>query len=197
MATISAELSAQHQERSGNPARLTASVMRTHCALMKTPFVAALIVLAAISVGVAGDAKAEAIANSVLKASGGENWPKVKRIHFTFNVERDGKPALSAKHDWDLVKQADTITWNGKTVTVNLAQPASDADGKEAFQRWTNDSYWLLAPLKLRDPGTNLRLLPQTPETKEDVDVLELTFGSVGLTPNDKYNLYIDRNTHL
>lgn len=147
------------------------------------------------SFAIAGDPKTEAIADSVIKASGGENWPKVKKIEFTFNVEQAGKSLLTAKHEWDVVRQKDKVTWNGKTITVDLQQPATDEDSKAAFQRWTNDSYWLLAPLKLRDPGATLTLLPT--EGAEEVDVLQLTFGSVGLTPKDRYNLYVDRGTHL
>ena len=161
---------------------------------MKTYLAAALAVLTFTgSFGIAGDPKAEAIADSVIKTSGGENWPKVKKIEFTFNVEQAGKSVLSAKHEWDVANQKDKVTWDGKTVTVDLKQPAADEDSKAAFQRWTNDSYWLLAPLKLRDPGSNLALLP----AEGEVDVLQLTFGSVGLTPKDSYNLYIDRATHL
>ena len=39
---------------------------------------------------------------------------------------------------------------------VNLAEPASDEDAKAAYARWVNDSYWLLAPLKLKHRGVNV-----------------------------------------
>jgi hypothetical protein len=170
--------------------------LRFRSNFMKTSFGPLAVVLTFTgSLAIAGDPKAEAIADSVIKASGGDNWPKVKRIGFTFNVEQAGKVLLSAKHEWDVTNHKDKVTWDGKTVTVDIKQPATDEDGKAAFQRWTNDSYWLLAPLKLRDPGTNLALVPT--EGAEQLDVLQLTFGAVGLTPKDSYNLYIDRATHL
>jgi hypothetical protein len=142
-------------------------------------------------------ASAEQIASDVVKASGGANWPKVRTLGFTFNVEQDGKTLLSAKHQWDMAKNTDTVSWGGKTVTVNIAAPASDEDSKAAFQRWTNDSYWLLAPLKFRDPGTKVRAVTPPPEDAGEFDVIELSFDKVGLTPGDTYHLYIDRAAHL
>src|SRR5678816_3024445 len=87
---------------------------------MKTSFGLLGVVLTfTSSLVVAGDPKAEAIADSVIKASGGENWPKVKKISFTFNVEQAGKTLLSAKHEWDVANHKDKVTWDGKTVTVD------------------------------------------------------------------------------
>ena len=150
--------------------------------------------LASSFTGWCGDPKAEAIADAVIQASGGANWPKVKRIQFTFNVEDKGKQVLSAQHKWDLVANTDEVTWNGKTVTVKTDAPALDGDGKAAFQRWTNDTYWLLAPLKLRDRGTSVSMVTPPPE---GFDVIQLAFDSVGLTPKDVYHFYVDRETHL
>ena len=137
------------------------------------------------------------LADAVWKASGGENWSKVKSIDFTFAVEKGGQSLLSAEHHWDFVAQTDRVKWKGKDVTVNLAEPGKEEDAKAAYARWVNDSYWLLAPLKLKDRGVNLSL-----EGKKEIDgaereVLRLSFGKVGLTPNDKYLLYIDPKTNL
>ena len=102
------------------------------------------------------DAKAQQLAKEVWKASGGENWPKVKELRFTFIVEQDGKQLASAEHHWNVAAGTDRVKWKGKDVTVNLAAPAQDEDGKAAYARWVNDSYWLLAPLKVLDPGVKL-----------------------------------------
>jgi hypothetical protein len=138
------------------------------------------------------DAKAQTLADAVVKASGGDNWTRVKAIRFTFNVLAGTNLLMSAKHHWDLRAWTDTVTWKGKTITVNLAHPASDEDAKEAYARWVNDSYWLLAPLKLRDPGVHVRWLGS-----DKNDALEVSFDKVGLTPGDKYVFYIQRNTSL
>lgn len=140
-------------------------------------------------------AKGEELAGKVWNASGGPAWSNVKTIDFTFAVEKDGKIIARAQHHWDVAAQTDEVKWKGKDVTVNLADPAQTDEAKTAFARWTNDSYWLLMPLKLRDRG-----LTVAAEGTKEIDgakrqVLRLSFGKVGLTPNDQYRLYIDPAT--
>jgi hypothetical protein len=138
-----------------------------------------------------------ALAQKVIEASGGLHWPEVKTIAFTFNVEKEGKLETSVKHTWDVAANRDTVEWDGKNVTVDLGAENTGGDARAAYKRWVNDSYWLLAPLKLRDRGTSL-----TYQGTEEIDgkkhhVLQISFQSVGLTPEDKYNFYIDPGTHL
>jgi hypothetical protein len=140
-------------------------------------------------------AKAEQLAQDVWKASGGEQWPNVKAIDFTFAVEKDGKTVMQAEHHWDVAAQTDRVKWKDKDATVNLADPAQDENSKAAYARWVNDSYWLLSPLKLRDRGLKV----ESEGTKEmdgaKCEVLRLSFERVGLTPNDQYRLYINPAT--
>ncbi|MBA2434111.1 MAG: hypothetical protein H0V54_03315 [Chthoniobacterales bacterium] len=156
-----------------------------------------LVVFAAKPVRIAAAEDGAQLADAVWKASGGENWSKVKAIDFTFAVEKEGKTLVSAEHHWDVTAQTDHVKWKGKDVTVNLADPASDEDAKAAYARWVNDSYWLLAPLKFKERGVQF-----TAEGRKTVDgaereVLLLTFDKVGLTPKDQYRLYIDPATKL
>ena len=46
--------------------------------------------------------KGQQIATDLWKASGGENWAKVKEVRFTFAVEQEGKPLFSAEHVWNV-----------------------------------------------------------------------------------------------
>lgn len=137
------------------------------------------------------------LADAVWNASGGENWRNVKAIDFTFAVEKGGQKLVSAEHHWDVTAQTDRVKWKGKDVTVNLADPASDEDGKAAYARWVNDSYWLIAPLKLKDRG--IHVVEEANKTMDGAEreVLHLSFGQVGLTPNDQYRLYINPVTKL
>jgi hypothetical protein len=64
---------------------------------------------------------------------------------------------------------------------------------KRAYRRYINDAYWLLAPLKVFDPGVNRTYLADSSDA--DYEVLHLTFGDVGLTPDDEYWLYVDAET--
>jgi hypothetical protein len=137
------------------------------------------------------------LARAVWQASGGQYWSKVKELHFTFIVEQDGKQLVSAEHKWDLAAGTDRVKWKGKDVTVNLAAPAQDEDGQAAYGRWVNDSYWLLAPLKILDGGVKVAY-----EDDKEIDgvwceTLRLSFAQVGLTPSDVYVLYIDPQTNL
>jgi len=145
-----------------------------------------------------GDDAAMKLAKEVVKASGGDNWSKVKRIQFTFNVvDKDGKPAMAAKHDWDLRAGTDTVTWKDKTVTVKLADKNDDGDAKAGYQRWVNDTYWLMMPMKLLDGGVKLAHGGTQDVEGKKYEVLNMSFDSVGLTPGDKYTLYVDPQEKL
>jgi hypothetical protein len=160
-----------------------------------------LLALVGISLGstlsLAAEDPAAQLAGKVMSAVGAEQWAQVKEIKFTFNVDAGGKTVLSAAHDWNLATGKDTVSWAGKTVTVDLANPGSSADEKAAFARWTNDSYWLLMPLKLKDRGTNVAAMPPQEIEGKKFKVLQLSFGKIGMTPKDHYNLYIDPKTDL
>ena len=143
------------------------------------------------------DAKAKQLARDLWKASGGENWAKVKRIKFTFIVEDGDKQLVTAQHDWNVEEQTDRVKWKDKNVRVFLVDPPNDDDQKAGFARWTNDSYWLLAPLKVLDPGVKLAYEGQKDVSGTMCDTLRLTFEQVGMTPTDQYAFYIDPKTKL
>lgn len=65
------------------------------------------------------------------------------------------------------------------------------------YGRFINDTYWLLMPLKMRDPGVNLDYEGEKTIGKQTYDVVKLTFDNVGLTPGDTYWVYVNRETHL
>ena len=158
--------------------------------------IVALFLLAGISPVHAAD-DAQQLAKAVWKASGGENWPKVKELRFTFIVEHEGKEVARAEHHWNVATQSDRVKWKGKDVTVNLASPAQDEDSKAAYGRWVNDSYWLLAPLKVLDPGVKLSAEGTKMVGEAQFQLLRLSFEGVGLTPGDQYLWYIDPQTKL
>lgn len=140
---------------------------------------------------------AEVLADHVIAASGGTNWGKVEWVEFDFVVVRGGKEVLRANHIWDVKRGMDTVSWGGKSLTIDLSAKPANADEKAAFSRWTNDTYWLLAPLKLKDGGTNLELLTPVPYAGRTLERLRVSFQAVGLTPGDVYTWYIDPQTSL
>lgn len=146
--------------------------------------------------------KGQQVATDLWKASGGENWAKVKEVRFTFAVEQEGKPLFSAEHLWNVAAGTDEVKWKDKQgkdhqVTANLAAPGSDEEGKAAYARWVNDSYWLLAPLKVRDRGVHVEAGGQKDLNGVTCETMRLKFDKVGLTPTDQYVFYVDPKTKL
>ncbi len=152
--------------------------------------VAVVLLLAGLAVA---DDRAVKLADEVVRTCGGDRWAQVKILHFTFNVAQGTNLLFSAQHFWDVTVGTDLVTWKGKTVKVNVANPAGDEDSKAAYARWVNDSYWLLAPLKLRDPGITLTHAG----TQDGLEVLHASYAGVGLTPGDQYDFYIDPDAKL
>jgi hypothetical protein len=62
---------------------------------------------------------------------------------------------------------------------------------------WVNDAYWLLMPYKMRDPGVVLSLAGQEKKGEDAWDKVLLTFEGVGLTPKDRYWVFVNAKTGL
>ncbi len=91
----------------------------------------------------------------------------------------------------------------GGTAAVDPAAPAR-VDGAaarplldEAYEAWINDTYWLLMPYKMKDPGVHLKYAGEETRDGEAYDLVELSFDEVGLTPRDRYWAHVNRRTHL
>ena len=68
---------------------------------------------------------------------------------------------------------------------------------EEAYEAWINDTYWVLMPYKMKDPGVRLKYAGEASRDGEEYDLLDLTFDGVGLTPGDRYRAHVNRKTHL
>ena len=66
------------------------------------------------------------------------------------------------------------------------------------YRAWINDAYWLVMPYKLKDSGVTLTYggLAKM-ENGRDAYVLTLTFENVGVTPQNKYDVFVDRERML
>jgi hypothetical protein len=157
------------------------------------------------------DPKAIELAEATMRAMGGRKaWEQTRCIRWTFFGGR--------KHLWDKHAGIDRIDFQGRegkpyTLIIDLDTKRGRAwiDGREitdaeqlaglmnqAEAMWINDSYWLVMPFKLRDPGVRLRHLgEQALPDGRAADVLELTFENVGRTPENKYHVWIARDTKL
>lgn len=142
--------------------------------------------------------QADQLAHGVMLASGANAWPDARTLAFDF-VVHDGKDLkLRRHHLWNIKEATDTVGIGEKTVKVDIAKPDMDnAEQADAFKAWTNDSYWLLAPLKLFDGGVTRKYLGRREVAGKTYEVLGLSFKGVGMTPGDQYNMYIDPLTSL
>ena len=173
---------------------------------------------AAALLSAARDPKAVSVAESMISAMGGKGgWDKARFLRFDFTVVRDGKKVASISHWWDRydgryrVEGVDSKSGPWKAYLnvqtregeffVNGARVEGEAKARgleNAYGRFINDTYWLLAPWKVFDPGVNLEYVGEVKTAAgQDCDEIKLSFDGVGLTPKDVYWMDIDRSTHL
>ncbi|MBC7743573.1 MAG: hypothetical protein H7096_00555 [Flavobacterium sp.] len=157
----------------------------------------------------------EDVINKIWNGAGGKKtWQNSRFLTFVFAPQKEGKTLASRSHLWDRytgdyrfetkteenenllvlfnVNTQKGISYlNGKTLPDSL----NKKEIKNAYGYFINDSYWLLAPLKLEDEGVKVTL--NQPEIIEGTscEVLHLAFGNVGITPGDQYWLYVDSET--
>lgn len=144
-------------------------------------------------------------------AGGKKTWEDSRFLTFVFAPQKAGKTVVSRSHLWDRYTgdyRFETKTPDNQNLlvlfNVNSQKGTSYLDGKvlpdslnikevkKAYSYFINDSYWLLAPLKLEDEGVNVTLNDSEVIDGTNCDVLHLTFGHVGITPGDQYWLYVD-----
>ena len=179
---------------------------------------AALLVFAALApnaAGAASDPAALKVADAVLEALGGRSaWDATRYLEFDFVASRNDTVLSRRSLAWD--RATDRIrleltdprgrtfgVWTDVahregTVLVDGA-PADSATRRQWLDRahaiWTNDTYWLLMPFKLRDPGVTLADGGRDSTGKGHV--LELSFAGVGLTPGDRNRVHVDDASKL
>jgi len=163
------------------------------------------------------DSKADSVAARLMEAHGADALASAPYLRFTFAVETPQGTRVVGRHLWDRTTGDYRVEWqsgpdsnyvalvNVRTVTdkmpagtaylngTELTGTAAEEARRKAYGRFINDTYWLLAPLKVFDSGVNRSYLPDSSTAQHDV--LHLTFGDVGLTPDDEYWLYVSTET--
>lgn len=153
----------------------------------------------------------------VMQAMGGQQaWDAARYIHFSFVVEKGGKTLEQRTHLWDRFEgrlRFESADKEGKPIVVLMNTSTRQGDAyrsgarldpaparpflDEAYETWINDTYWLLMPYKMKDPGVHLRDAGEVTIGGEIYDRVLLTFDKVGLTPGDRYWAHLNRTTHL
>lgn len=157
--------------------------------------------------------RADSVAFRLVEAAGGfEAWNALPVLRFDFGFERDGQQQVAARHYWDKHRDRYRVEWPGgqdstyvaifsawpdsAQVYVNGALLDGDAGAaarETARSRTINDTYWLLAPLKVFDDGVTRTFVPDS--STATTDVIKLSFSDVGITPGDQYWLSVDRES--
>jgi hypothetical protein len=154
------------------------------------------------------DAEAVDLAKEVIKANGGKKaWDTTRYISWNFFNARDlvwDKYTGNVRIDFparDLtflinINEDTGSVYKGEEPIVNQDSIAKYVDlGK---QIWVNDAYWLVMPFKLLDPGVSLSYNGQdTTQLGDSATFISLQFNDVGYTPDNKYRVAIDPETHL
>ena len=154
------------------------------------------------------DSMAISIADRVMEAMGSRTaWDTTDVFQWTFFGRRT--------HTWDKENQSVQISVPGQNMEyqVNLGDMTgtvvkggvsyTESDSishylEQARRMWINDSYWLFMPFKLKDSGVRLKHVgTDTTLAGEMSDLLEMTFIEVGVTPDNKYIIYVDQGDRL
>ena len=158
------------------------------------------------------DTPADSLAWRVTEGAGGlKAWNALPGVSFEWAVVRDSAEMIRTRHVWDKKKGRVRSEWPVGQDSIAVAvfaldgfdpeAPAGDVavNGQrltgaaarerlaEANGRFVNDSYWMLAPLKVLDAGVRRDIDTESPFRR-----LALSFEGVGLTPGDRYWIEVD-----
>ena len=157
--------------------------------------------------------RADSVAMQVYEAFGGpEAWGSLRYLRFDFGGGTETERNVRARHLWDRMSGDYRLEMLGEGDTVHVAlfsvdsregevylngSPVGEARRDEllerAYRRFINDTYWLLMPVKMLDPGVNRTYVSDS--STAETEVIQLSFDEVGLTPGDRYWVYVDSET--
>ena len=154
------------------------------------------------------DPKAVQIADQVMLAMGGRKaWDNTHFIGWNFfGARKLVWDKWSGDVRVDNLRDDQTVLLNINTDKGRVFRKGAEVTDPDSVAKyvkagkgaWINDMYWLLMPFKLKDSGVTLKYLGDDP-TKEGkpADVLQMTFKNVGNTPDNKYKVWVDKQSHL
>lgn len=163
------------------------------------------------------DAAAVALADKVCAAAGGNaRLEAAPALSFRFVLKADSGVVSAWRHDWDRREQRyrlSGVLTSGEQVLVFLNLNTQDGSAflngnpapaeqqqallAMAYSRFTSDTYWLLLPFKLKDPGARLEYRGTKQIGADSFEVIHLSFiDDVGLTPENEFELFIDPVSH-
>ena len=133
---------------------------------------------------------ADELAKKMLKAINHESYKETRFLEWTM--------AGRNHYKWDKFEQVVDVAWGRYVVHLNTRDPKlstaqidgeiiDDASKMEVIEKavasFNNDSFWLVAPHKAFDPGTERRIVM----LENGAQGLLVTYTSGGNTPGDSY----------
>jgi hypothetical protein len=134
--------------------------------------------------------EAEALADKMLKAVNKEAWDSLGFLQFTY---------FKGGHQifWDKRRNLAEVKWDEKRALIDPSalkgmawQKGELAEGEKrdklvekAITLFWNDCFWIIAPFKVRDPGTVRKVVTNDDGSKS----LLVTYTSGGRSPGDHY----------
>jgi hypothetical protein len=164
------------------------------------------------------DPVADELARRVIDIQGGPSWEKARFISFTFNLERNGQPAAVFPQQWDRLTGDYRVSGNDpKGVPFVVVENVNTKVGKAwqngiavtdpaalqnlltlGHRRFINDTYWLLMPLKMLDPGVHRTSMGErTDGCGRKWDVVKVIFDQGPNVPTDVYWAWINRDSGI
>ncbi|MGB0891003.1 MAG: hypothetical protein ACPGUU_01535 [Flavobacteriaceae bacterium] len=130
--------------------------------------------------------EADALANKVLTAINYNSYKNAEVLEWSFRNKNHYK--------WFKKSGIVEVTLGNEKVTLNLndsskSVPYSPELIEKALNNFNNDSFWLVAPFKIFDEGTERRIVKHNGK-----DALLITYKSGGSTPGDSYLWILNEN---
>lgn len=137
--------------------------------------------------------EADALAMKMLNALNYETYKNTETIAWDFRNEHF--------YTWNKQENIVTVSWDNNKVILHTNNPkktevfindrkVENTDIlKKATDFYNNDSFWLVAPYKIFDAGTERRIV-----NYKGKDALLITYTSGGSTPGDSYLWILDKN---
>lgn len=125
--------------------------------------------------------EAEQLADEMLKALNKPAFDSLAMIKFTYPGNH--------RYEWNKKDNKVRVQWEGNDVFLDLNLSPENFSSLEyqGYEYFLNDSFWMIAPFKVRDDG----VVRSTVEV-EDGRGLLVTYTSGGVTPGDSYLWIID-----
>ena len=138
---------------------------------------------------------AEKLADKMLEAVNYTGWDTLKAVKWSFREAHH--------YVWDKERNFVEVRWDENRVIFTPSSQRGIAYDQEqrvdstrnqelvntAWEYFANDSFWLAAPFKIRDPGTKRSLVKG-----EYGEALLVEYASGGVTPGDAYLWILDGN---